>query len=114
MPWVTHTSLIKHLIDLLAAALRGHGSVIIGDAPLQECDFQAFMKRTRIAEVVGEVCRKYSGLDITVENRRLTLFEKSAAAQKHQADDKNLVSKDYYKIVDRAKDSFPLGHSGPR
>lgn len=102
---VTHTSLIKYLIDLLAVALKGDGSIIIGDAPLQSCDFDVLMKRTGIAEMVEEARNRYSGLDITVEDWRLTLFEQSAATQKSQADYKNLLS-NHYEIVDLAKDSF--------
>ena len=102
---VTHSSLIKHLIDLLAVALKDDGSIVIGDAPIQSCDFQALVKRTRIAEVVDEARRKYSGLDITIEDWRLTVFEKSAGTQKHQADYESLVVKDY-EIIDVAKESF--------
>ena len=102
---VTHTSLIKHLIDLVAVALRGRGSIIIGDAPLQECDFQALVKRTGIAEVVDTARRNYSDLDITVEDWRLTVFERSAAAQKSPASYENVVSKEYA-IVDLGSDSF--------
>ena len=102
---VTHTSLIKYLIDLLAVALKGEGSILIGDAPLQSCDFQTLVKRTRIAEVIDMARKKYSGLDITVDDWRLTLFEGSAGAQKHQAHYETLVSKDY-EIIDLAKESF--------
>src|ERR1700752_610578 len=32
---VTHTALIKHLIDMVAIALKREGSIIVGDAPIQ-------------------------------------------------------------------------------
>src|SRR5215831_655961 len=92
---VTHTSLIKHLIDLAAVALRGTGSIVIGDAPLQSCDFPTLMTRTRIAEVVDEARRKYSGLNITIEDWRLTVFEQSAVLQRRQVDYERLLSRGY-------------------
>lgn len=102
---VTHTSLIKHAIDLLAIALNGRGSIIVGDAPLQSCDFHALMKRTRVAEVVDQAQKKYPGLTISIEDWRLTLFENMDAAQRRNFDYENLISKDY-KIVDLGPASF--------
>ena len=102
---VTHTSLIKHIIDLLAIALGGNGSIIIGDAPLQSCDFQALITETRIAEVVNDARKKYPGLDIRIEDWRLTVFENLSAAQKRNADYDNSILKDY-QIVDLGADSF--------
>jgi len=102
---VTHTSLIKHLLDVVAAALRDQGSIVIGDAPIQSCDFRSLVKRTRIAEVVDQARKKHPGLDITIEDWRLTLLEKPAAAQQHQADYEKIISKDY-EIVDVGARSF--------
>ena len=102
---VTHTSLIKHVIDLLAIALRGNGSIIIGDAPLQSCDFQALIARTRVAEVVDEARKTYSGLDIQIQDWRLTVFENLSAEQKRNADYDNSISKNY-EIVDLGANSF--------
>ncbi len=102
---VTHTSLIKHVIDLVALGLRGSGSIIIGDAPLQSCDFDVLVKRTRIAEMVEEARRRYSGLEIVIEDWRLTILEESDAAQKHRPNYESRVTEDY-KIVDLATKSF--------
>jgi uncharacterized protein (DUF362 family) len=102
---VTHSSLIKHLIDLLAVALKGHGSILIGDAPLQECDFQTLVKRSRISEVVTEARRRHPGLEIAVQDWRLTVFERSGGEQRHQADYQSLLSRDY-EIIDLGKESF--------
>jgi uncharacterized protein (DUF362 family) len=102
---VTHSSLIKHLIDLLAVALRGDGSIVIGDAPLQSCDFQTLVKRTRVAEVVSEAQAKYSGLKIGIEDWRLTIFENLSAAQKRNTDYETLIENNY-EIIDLGKDSF--------
>ena len=44
---MTHSSIIKYLLDLLAVALKDRGSIVIGDAPLQSCDFDELVRRTR-------------------------------------------------------------------
>ncbi|HXQ34808.1 MAG TPA: DUF362 domain-containing protein, partial [Anaerolineales bacterium] len=102
---VTHTALIKHLIDMVAIALKREGSIIVGDAPIQSCNFDTLVKRTRIAEVVDRARRKYASINITLEDWRLTLFEGSVGAQKHRSGYETLVSKDY-EIIDLSKDSF--------
>ena len=102
---VTHTSLIKHLIDLVSVGLGGVGRIVIGDAPIQSCDFQALLRRTHVSEMVDAARKKHPRLDIQIEDWRLTLFEGSAGAQKLQSNYEALVSKDY-EIVDLANDSF--------
>ena len=37
---VTHSSIIHHLIEFLALALKGEGHIVIGDCPLQSCNFE--------------------------------------------------------------------------
>src|SRR5918998_1318524 len=101
---VTHSSLIKHVIDLLAVALEGKGSIIIGDAPLQSCDFQALITRTRVAEVVDEARKKYSSLDVRIEDWRLTVFENLSTAQRRNSNYDSLISRDY-EIVDLGANS---------
>jgi uncharacterized protein (DUF362 family) len=102
---VTHSSLIKNVIDLLAVALEGNGSIVIGDAPLQSCDFQSLVTRTRVAEVVDEARKKYSSLDVSIEDWRLTLFENASTAQRPNSDYDSLITRDY-EIVDLGPNSF--------
>jgi uncharacterized protein (DUF362 family) len=102
---VTHSSLIKHLIDLVAVSLGKDGAIVVGDAPIQSCNFDTLVKRTRIAEVIERARRKYANINIALEDWRLTFFEKSAGAQKYRSDYETLVSKDY-EIIDLAKESF--------
>jgi uncharacterized protein (DUF362 family) len=101
---VTHSSLVKHLIDLLAVALRGQGSILIGDAPLQLCDFQVLVERTRIGEVVSEARKKYPGLVIEVQDWRLTVLEEFTT-QRHRGDYEHVLERDY-EVVDLGRDSF--------
>jgi uncharacterized protein (DUF362 family) len=102
---VTHTSLIKYVIDLLAVGLEGNGSIIIGDAPLQSCDFSSLMRQSRIEDVVEEARKRYPALDIRIEDWRLTVFETLTSAQRSNAGGDGLNSEDY-KVVDLGANSF--------
>ena len=101
---VTHSSLVKHLIELAARALEGRGSIIIGDAPLQNCDFAQLVKKTRIGEVVDGCRKAYPHLEISIEDWRLTLFDDGDAAQTKSAA-AGRISTDY-RIVDLGRASF--------
>lgn len=48
----THGSLIRVIIDYCIIALKGKGSIIIGDAPLQSCDFSSLIKKNHIPEII--------------------------------------------------------------
>jgi len=100
---VTHTSLIKYLIDLLAVALDSNGSIIIGDAPLQGCDFPALVRQSRIEQVIEEAGKSYPGLNLSIEDWRLTVFENLTSAQRNNANGLNLED---YEIVDLGSNSF--------
>ena len=48
---VTHPSIIRCLLDYCYIALRGEGEVIVGDAPVKDCDFDLLMTRGRYIQV---------------------------------------------------------------
>ena len=73
---VTHTSLIRHMIDACAAAMAGTGTVIVGDCPLQGCDFRRLQRRSRMTELVGLVRQRFPGLRLEVQDWRLTVLER--------------------------------------
>ena len=101
---VTHSSLVKHLIELAARALQGRGSIVIGDAPLQNCDFAQLVKKSRIGEVVDDCRKAYPHLNIGIEDWRLTLFDGGDAAQRRSAA-ADRISTDY-RITDLGSASF--------
>lgn len=102
---VTHTSLIKHLVDWLGVALKGDGRIVIGDAPLQSCDFEELVKRTRVADVVERARARFPGLDLLVEDWRLTLLDDRKAVQSSRAErDHTLAQR--YRLVDLGRSSF--------
>lgn len=43
---ITHPSIIRAVIDYVLIALKGTGKIIIGDAPLQSCDFKQMLENS--------------------------------------------------------------------
>ncbi|MBN1508289.1 MAG: DUF362 domain-containing protein [Sedimentisphaerales bacterium] len=71
---VTHTSLIRHMIYACASAMNGSGTVVVGDSPLQGCDFEALLRRSGMDELLGVVRREFPGLQIEVQDWRSTVL----------------------------------------
>ena len=73
---VTHTSMIRHMIYACAAAIEGTGTVLIGDSPLQGCDFAALLRLSRMTELLEVVRRQFPGLKIEVQDWRSTVLQR--------------------------------------
>jgi uncharacterized protein (DUF362 family) len=54
---VTHTAVLRAVVDYVQIALRGEGRIVIADAPLQGCDFAALNERARIPELLDHYRR---------------------------------------------------------
>jgi uncharacterized protein (DUF362 family) len=50
---ITHGSLIRAVVDYVLIALHGSGSVIIGDAPLQSCNFKRICATNGLDDVIA-------------------------------------------------------------
>lgn len=59
---VTNTSIIKCIIDYVLIALKGMGKLIIGDAPVQSCDFEKLKDDMSLYSM--EKYYKMAGIDI--------------------------------------------------
>lgn len=54
---VTHPSVIRAVLDYVLIATKGSGIIIIGDAPVQSCDFNALLRNTHydlLEELYGD------------------------------------------------------------
>ncbi len=49
---ITHGSLIRGLLDYVLIALKGKGSITVGDAPIQEADFEQIIKLAGIDKIM--------------------------------------------------------------
>lgn len=106
---ITHSSIIKYLIDLLVTAMDGNGRIIIADAPLQNCNFDNLKKQTRIEEVIANAQKDYPNMEILLEDWRITTMESSDLnkrnVQKYRLTNDDELSKEY-NIIDLSKESF--------
>lgn len=50
---VTHPSIIRAICDYCIIALKGEGRVIVGDAPVQDCDYDALMDAMEYRELLA-------------------------------------------------------------
>ena len=54
---VTHPSVLRAVLDYVQLALRGEGRIVLADAPLQGCDFDALLRRSHVPELVDHFAR---------------------------------------------------------
>lgn len=71
---ISHTSVIRAVIDYLILALRGDGAIEIVDAPLQNCDFGELVRRSMIDDLVEDYRRRFSGVTFSVLDLRKTIL----------------------------------------
>lgn len=69
----THPALIRVIIDYVVYALKGQGKIYIGDAPLQDCNFQTLVKNTGLGDVIKFFQLK--NVDITLIDIRCERLE---------------------------------------
>ena len=50
---ITNFSIIRPIIDYTIIALKNTGSIIVGDAPVQECNFSSVVKLNGLSEAVN-------------------------------------------------------------
>lgn len=50
---VTHPSIIRCMLDYAFIALKGKGQVIVGDAPVKDCDFEKLMDKRDYTSVIN-------------------------------------------------------------
>lgn len=109
---VTHTSLIRHMICACAVAMEGRGTVVVGDCPLQGCDFPALMRLGRVTELQDLLQRQYPGLKIEVRDWRLTVLHRRGGMNSCVVSpqttrcDADAAVRDLYDLVDLGRDSF--------
>lgn len=95
---ITHTSVIRILLDYICLALEYRGKVVIADAPLQSCNFDRLLKLNNAADLVKMYSEKYKNIDFSIVDLRKTVL-KSGRTKKHLKSNQE----------DRAGD--PLGYS---
>jgi len=86
---ITHTSIIKAMLDYALLALNGHGKITIADAPLQNCNFREIQSITHISELVNQYRNEYPKVQFDVIDLRQVIFlHKQTSTQAVQRDNK--------------------------
>lgn len=97
---ITHTSIIRTVIDYVLKGINYKGKIIIGDAPLQNCDFTNLISKNRINALLSEYSKRYKNVEFIIEDWRLTIFDRIKGAQKISTQTGG------YRIIDLGKESF--------
>lgn len=63
---VTHPSVIAAVLDYVVIALDGKGKIIVGDAPVQGCDFNALVQENGLRETI-EFYKSRLPKDVSIE-----------------------------------------------
>ncbi len=71
---VTHPAVLRAIIERVARALRGRGTIVLGDAPLQGCKFDALIRSLRLDELMQLLRARHPGVEFLVEDWRLTVL----------------------------------------
>ena len=105
-PLITHTSVIRVLLDYVLLALDGRGRVDIADAPLQGCDFAALKRTSMIEELLDLYRAEAPRVEFQVLDLRKTTLEgwqidRNAHQQSQQSGDPR-----GYTLVDLGRDSL--------
>ncbi|MEZ7892944.1 MAG: DUF362 domain-containing protein [Candidatus Wallbacteria bacterium] len=99
---ITHTSLIKVIVDYVLKAINFKGKIIVGDSPLQSCNFDKLIKNNKVYELFQNYSLKYKTVEFIIEDWRITTFDLlSNDIQKS----KNIQIKNY-KLIDLKKESL--------
>jgi len=96
---ITHTSLIKIVIDYVLKAINYNGKIIIGDAPLQNCNFNNLIEKSKIKDLINEYRNLYKNVEFIIEDWRLTVMENKIYQRVKEISNK-------YKIIDLKEKSF--------
>jgi len=100
---ITHGSIIRVIVDYVYIALKGKGRIIIGDAPLQGCDFSQVIIKNGTKAIVDFYKKKgiiIELIDFRNERAIIDLSGKMIKVEKLTGDPRG------YTVVDLGKDSF--------
>lgn len=75
---VTHGSVVRAVLDYVILALRGHGEIWIGDAPIQSADFEGVLRVTGLDAVIADA-RERTGIRIHATDFRRVAAEEGAS-----------------------------------
>lgn len=63
----TQPSIVAAVLDYVVIALKGKGKIIVGDAPMQECDFEKLINESGYLELINYLKGKLRETNIDIE-----------------------------------------------
>jgi uncharacterized protein (DUF362 family) len=106
---VTHSSVLRAVVDLVFEALRGEGSIVLADAPVFGCDFGELMRITQ-AERICDYYRQRHGFEIAIRDLRTVAAREQGEAHHSAANRLELPGDpEGYVAVDLGRDSAFAG-----
>ena len=106
---VTHSSVIRPLIDFSLKALGGKGRIVIADAPLQSCNFERLQDHVRMNDLIAEYQEDFPNVEFIVEDWRLTVMERTKFLGKERNTPNRVnrsINDDRYQVVNVGNDSL--------
>lgn len=98
----THPSVVAAVIDYVVVALKGKGTVMLADAPMQSCNFDALVGQSGLSELVSWY--RSRGVDIELKDMRGLKSVSTAAGLEQE-----LVEDAAGKVIDLGTDSCFAG-----
>lgn len=62
---ITNFAILRPVIDYTILALKGTGKIIVGDAPVQECDFKKVKEINDLEKNINKYKKVYSNIELT-------------------------------------------------
>ncbi len=85
---ITHPSLVRAMLDYVILALDGVGTIIVGDAPLQSCDFDRLVKEQGYTDIIEFYKSKGINIEL-VDFRNYKTVLKNGLLNKVESDECN-------------------------
>ncbi len=99
----THPSVVAAIVDYIFIALQGRGQIIIGDAPMQECNFIKLIKQSGYDELINYYKEKTIGTKLLIELKDFRGYTSVIKKGVHHGDENIETSKGI--LVDLGKES---------
>ena len=74
---ITHTSVMRPVLDYIVHAMQGVGTVDIADAPLQGCELSELLRRAKVEALVASYRKRFPGVAFNILDLRRTTLQKA-------------------------------------
>ena len=104
---LTHTSIIRVLLDYLVLALDGYGAIEVADAPLQGCDFELLQQLTMIEDLLDLYRTEFPHISFSsIDLRKTILDRRNEWVQGVERQKQQIGDPTGYTLIDLGQDSL--------